>query len=141
MNNNQNSEFNYTYSAKEQAELKKIRERYLADTKPAELDKMAQIKKLDASVTHSASIAALCVGIIGALIMGFGMSLVMTELKNLLIMYGIATVMTVGIIIGIVGMILVLVAYPLYKCISVKKRKKIAPEILRLTEELMNGEK
>ncbi len=143
MNNNENrpqnegAGFNYTYSAKEQAELKKIRDKYIADTKPSETDKMAEIRKLDASVTQGASIFALCVGIIGALILGFGMSLIMTDLKTMLALNGI-TAMIVGIVIGLVGMALVLVAYPLYQYISEKKRKKVAPEILRLTEELMN---
>ncbi len=137
MNNNQNNEFNYTYSAKEQAELKKIREKYLADTKTAELDKMAQIKKLDASVTKGATVISITLGIIGALIMGFGMSLIMTELKTFFSMSG-TTALIVGIIIGLVGMVAILVVYPLYQYISEKKRKKIAPEILRLTDELMS---
>lgn len=84
MNNSENNSFHYTYSAKEQAELKKIREKHLADTKPTELDKMAQIKMLDASVTKGATVSPLCVGIIGALIMGFGMSLIMSDLKEIL---------------------------------------------------------
>ncbi len=137
MNNSENNGFNYTYSAKEQIELKKIREKYLADTKPTELDKMAQIKMLDASVTKGATIFSLCLGIIGTLIMGFGMSLVMSDLKEIL---GSHTdmAMILGIIIGLVGMALVLVAYPLYQYISEKMRGKVAPEILRLTNELMN---
>ncbi len=137
MNNNENNGFHYTYSAKEQAELKKIRDKYIADTKPSEPDKMAQIRKLDASVTQGASVFALCVGIIGTLILGFGMSLIMTDLKAFFSMNG-TTAMIVGILIGLVGMALVLVAYPLYRYISEKKRGKVAPEILRLTDELMN---
>ncbi len=140
MNNNENNGFNYTYSAKEQAELKKIREKYLADTRPPELDKMAQIKRLDASVTKGATIFALCLGIIGSFVMGFGMSLIMTDLKDFFSMNG-TTAMVVGIIIGLVGMVAVLVAYPLYQYISEKKRGKVAPEILRLTDDLMNKNK
>ncbi len=138
MNNNENNGFNYTYSAKEQAELKKIREKYLVDTRPAELDKMAQIKRLDASVTKGATIFTLCVGIIGSLIMGFGMSLIMTDLKEILGSHRDSMAMPLGIIIGLVGMVAILVAYPLYQYISEKKRKKIASEILRLTDELLN---
>ncbi len=137
MNNNENNGFHYTYSAKEQAELKKIREKYLVDTKPEKLDKMAQIRKLDASVTQGASVFALCIGIIGTLILGFGMSLIMTDLKAFFSLNG-TTAMIVGILIGLVGMALVLVAYPLYQYISEKMRGKVAPEILRLTNELMN---
>ncbi len=134
---NEGNGFNYTYSAKEQAELKRIRDKYIADTRSSETDKMAEIRRLDASVTQGASVFALCVGIIGALIMGFGMSLIMTNLKDFFSMNG-TTAMIVGIIVGLVGMALVLVAYPLYQYISEKKRRKVAPEILRLTEELMN---
>ncbi len=134
MNNNG---FNYTYSAKEQAELKRIRDKYLADTKPTELDKMAEIRRLDASVTEGASACALCFGIIGALIMGFGMSLIMTDLRAVFAMSG-ATALTVGTVIGLVGMASVIAAYPLYQYICEKRRRRIAPEILRLTEELMN---
>ncbi len=137
MNNSENNGFHYTYSAKEQAELEKIREKYLADTTPAELDKMALIRRLDASVTKGATIFALCLGIIGSLVMGFGMSLIMTDLKDFFSMNG-TTTMIVGILLGLVGMTLVLVAYPLYQYISEKKRGKVAPEILRLTDELMN---
>lgn len=130
--------FNYTYSAKEQAELKKIREKYLADTRPTEPDKMTQIKRLDASMTKGATIFALCLGIIGSLILGFGMSLIMTDLKEILGSYRESMTMPLGIMIGLVGMVAILAAYPLYQHISERKRKKIAPEILRLTEELMN---
>ncbi len=137
MRNHENHEFHYTYSAQEQAELKKIREKYLAEIKPSEPDTMAEIRKLDASVTEGATVVSLVVGIIGALIMGFGMSLILTDLKNFFSMNG-TTAMISGILIGLVGMIAVLVAYPLYQYISERKRKKVAPEILRLTEELMN---
>ncbi len=136
MNNNQNNGFNYTYSAKEQAELKKIRDKYLADTKLNELDKMEQIRRLDNSVVRGATVFALCLGIIGTLIMGFGMSLIMTSMKEF---FGldIKTAMIVGIVIGVVGVVAVVMSYPLYHFITEKKRKKVAPEILRLTEELL----
>ncbi len=136
MNHNENNEFQYTYSAKEQAELKRIRERYLAATEAEELDKLAQIKRLDAGVTRGATAVALCVGILGALTMGFGMSLIMTDLKDILGSYR-DLAMVLGMIIGLVGMVAVLVAYPLYHSIRKRKRKKVAPTILRLTEELM----
>ncbi len=136
MNNNENNGFNYTYSAKEQAELKKIREKYLADTKPSELDKMEQIRRLDAAVTQKATAAALIFGVIGTLTMGFGMSLIMTDLKEIFGDYG-NIALPVGIAIGFIGMAGVIIAYPLYHHIIAKERKRIAPEILRITDELM----
>ena len=72
-------------------------------------------------------------GIIGALIMGTGMSLAMTELGAAL---G-SLAMVMGIVIGVVGMVLVALAYPLYNRVLKKQRERIASEILRLTDELL----
>ena len=133
-NNNENNGFQYTYSAKEQAELKRIRDKYTAQTEVE--DKMARLRRLDASVTKTAQAIALVFGVIGTLILGFGMSLVMTELAESLGISGDAA-MAIGIIVGIVGGILASLAYPIYNAIVKAKRKKLAPEIIRLTDELM----
>jgi ABC-type antimicrobial peptide transport system permease subunit len=124
--------FNYTYSAKEQEEIKAIRKKYAVQEQTE--DKMAQLRRLDAGVYSKATTAALVVGIIGALIMGMGMSLIMTEIGAFL---GTVMAMIVGISLGIIGIILVCLAYPLYNRTLKKEREKIAPEILRLTDELM----
>lgn len=115
--------FSYTYSAKEQEEIKKIREKYV----PKEADKMEQLRRLDASVTQKGTVVSLVVGIVGALILGTGMSMCMvwTELFVL------------GIIVGIIGIVAVSLAYPIYSYVTKKERDKIAPEIIRLTDELM----
>jgi len=133
-NNNENNGFQYTYSAKEQAELKRIRDKYTAPTEVE--DKMARLRRLDASVTNTAQAVALVFGVIGTLILGFGMSLVMTELAESLGISG-DVAMVIGIIVGIVGAILAGLAYPIYNAIVKAKRKKLAPEIIRLTDELM----
>ena len=124
--------FYYTYSAKEQEEIKAIRKKYATPEETE--DKMAQLRRLDAGVYSKATTAALVVGIIGALIMGMGMSLIMTEIGAFL---GTAMAMVVGIGLGVIGIILVCLAYPLYNRTLKKEREKIAPEILRLTDELM----
>ena len=131
---NQNKEegFSFTYSANEQEEIKKIRQKY----QPQEEDKMARLRRLDGEVTRKATVAALSIGIIGALIMGTGMSLVMTNLGEMLGLLGVMGLI-VGIIIGVIGIVLVCCAYPVYNRIVKKEREKIAPEVLRLTEELM----
>ena len=67
--NNEN-QYNYTYSAKDRAEIKQIREKY----SPKEENKMEQLRRLDASVTRKGTIVSLVVGIISSLILGFGMS-------------------------------------------------------------------
>jgi len=125
----QNEGFSFTYSAAQQQEVEDIRKKYL----PKEEDKMEQLRKLHAIPTQKAQAASLAVGIIGALILGTGMSLFMTDLGTVL---GGLT-MIIGILVGIVGMVLVALAYPLYNRVLKKQRKKIAPEILRLSDELL----
>ena len=133
-NNQEKGGFTYTYSAKEQAELKRIRDKYTAPTR--EEDKMARLRRLDASVTKTAQAVALVFGVIGTLILGFGMSLIMTELAESLGISGDAA-MILGITVGIVGGFLASLAYPIHNAIVRAKRKKLAPEIIRLADELM----
>ena len=133
-NNNENNGFQYVYSAKEQAELKRIREKYTAPSEDE--DKMARLRRLDASVTNTAQSVALVFGVIGTLILGFGMSLCMTDVGEFLGSYQ-DMAMVIGIIIGIIGGIFASLAYPIYNAIVKAKRKKLAPEIIRLTDELM----
>ncbi len=129
---NEKEGFSYTYSATEQEEVKRIRQKY----QPQEEDKLTKLRRLDASVNQKATTASLAIGIIGALIMGSGMSLAMTDLGEKLGLHG-SMGMLLGIIIGLVGIVLVCCAYPVYNSIVKKERERIAPEILRLTEELM----
>ena len=133
-NNQEQNGFTYTYSAREQAELKRIRDKYTAPTEVE--DKIARLRRLDASVTGTAQAVALVFGVIGTLILGFGMSLIMTELAESLSISGDAA-MVIGITVGIVGGILASLAYPIYNAIVRAKRKKLAPEIIRLTDELI----
>ena len=134
MENKEKETFNYTYSAKEQEEIKAIRKKYAVQEKTE--DKMAQLRRLDTAVTQKATSVSLVFGIIGALILGMGMSLAMTDVGTI-IGFTEGTAMIVGILIGIIGIVLVSVAYPLYNRIIKKEREKIAPEIIRLTDELM----
>lgn len=129
----QKEDFKFTYSAKEQEELRKIRQKY----QPQEEDKMERLRKLDASVTKKATAVSISIGIIGSLIMGSGMSLIMTNLGERIGLYGM-TGMIIAIIVGMIGMVLIGCAYPVYHRVIKKEREKIAPEILRLTDELMH---
>lgn len=133
-NNKENEGFSYTYSAKEREELKRIREKYTPPTESE--DKMERLRRLDAGVTRSAGIVALIFGTIGALVLGFGMSLCMTELSAILGQFQ-SYYMLIGIIVGIVGGALASLAYPIYNAIVKAKRKKLAPEIIRLADELL----
>ena len=121
--------FSYTYSAQQQKEVEAIRKKYL----PQEEDKMDRLRRLHAIPTQKAQAVAIAVGVIGALIMGTGMSLCMTELGGFL---G-GTAMFIGIPVGVVGIVLAALAYPLYNRTLKKERQRIAPEILKLTDALM----
>lgn len=126
---NREDTFRYTYSAAERAEVEQIRRRYL----PPEEDKMEQLRRLDNSVNQKAQAASIAIGVIGTLLLGFGMSLCMTDLAVLLGIDG----MLAGIPVGLAGLVLVALAYPVYNRVLKKERQRIAPEILRLTDELM----
>lgn len=117
--------FEYTYSAPEQEEVRKIRDKYLP--RDERETKLEQLRRLDRSVTNKANACAIILGVISTLVLGVGMCccLVWTHLFVL------------GIVVGLVGMVGIALAYPLYKHITQKERERIAPEILRLTDELM----
>ena len=125
----ENHSFEYTYSAERQQEIEAIRKKYL----PKEEDKMEQLRKLHAVPTQKAQAASLAVGIIGTLILGTGMSFCMTDIGAAL---G-SLAMMLGVIVGLAGVILVALAYPIYSKTLQIERKKIAPEILQLTEDLL----
>ena len=124
-----NDSFNFTYSSAQQQEIENIRKKYL----PREEDKMERLRALHRGATQKAQSWAITLGIIGTLIMGTGMSLAMTDLGDLI---G-ELAMVIGVGIGLVGMVMVALVYPIYNHILRKEREKIAPEILRLTDELM----
>ena len=94
---------------------------------------MDQLRRLDQRATQKAQAWAIAVGVIGALILGTGMSLAMTELSS----YLGGTAMFIGIPVGLIGIVLVALAYPVYVRTLKKERQRIAPEILRLSDELM----
>ena len=94
---------------------------------------MEQLRKLDRHASQKAQAWSIALGVIGALILGTGMSIAMTELSGFL---G-GTAMFIGIPVGLIGIVLVALAYPVYNRILKKERQRIAPEILRLTDELL----
>lgn len=128
MDNRENT-FHYTYSASEQAEVEAIRRKYL----PKEENKMEQLRRLHNSASQRAQAWAIAIGVVGTLTLGTGMSLFMTELGAALGAFA----MVIGIGVGIAGMVLVALAYPVYNHVLKKERQRIAPEILRLSEELL----
>ncbi|MBQ4141745.1 MAG: hypothetical protein IJD70_10440 [Clostridia bacterium] len=129
-----NNGFIYTYSAREQAQIKKIREKYTP--KKEEEDKLERLIRLDASVNQKATVLSLILGIVGTLILGFGMSICMSELADILGLSGTFAVI-IGAGIGAVGAVIAILAYPIYSLVIRREREKIAPEIIRLSDELL----
>lgn len=110
--------------------VQKIRTQY-TEKEHTQLD---ALKALDAKVKRPANVFAYIFGSLGAIIMGSGMSLIMTDIGATI---GITNTMLPGIIIGVVGLLLVIVNYPIYKGILNGRRQKYADQILKLSDEIM----
>lgn len=124
MSNRQNDAFQYTYSSREQAEIRRIRSKYA----PRPETSLEALRRLDAAATRKACITSLIIGVTGTLIMGTGMSCCMV--------WG-GSWFLPGVIIGVAGMAMAALAYPVYTGTLKKERKRIAPEIIRLSDELL----
>ena len=118
--------FNYTYSAARQQEIKQIREKYAPPAQ--EEDKMEKLRRLDRSATKAGGVISLTVGTISSLILGIGMCCTMVWAGSLFIP---------GIVIGMVGIMGMSAAYPIFIRVTKKRRERVAPEILRLSDELL----
>ena len=121
--------FSYTYSAKENAEIKQIRYKYI-DKPTSEID---DLRALDAKVKRPANIFGYVFGSISAIIMGCGMSLVMTDIGNTI---GFTDVFVPGLAISVSGLIMCLINYPIYKSILDKRKQKYAKDIIALSDKL-----
>lgn len=112
--------------------VQKIRTQY-TEKQHTELD---ELKALDAKVKKPANVFAYAYGSVSAVVMGAGMSLVMTDIGA---MIGLASAMVPGIVIGVIGMGLALSTYPIYKKLLNNRKKKYAAEIMALSDKLMKG--
>lgn len=112
--------------------VQKIRTQYTEKTH-TELD---DLRALDKKVKRPANVFAYIFGSISALVMGAGMSLIMTDISESI---GLADPMIPGIIIGVVGMLMAIVNYPIYKGILGSRRKKYANKIVDLSDKIMKG--
>ena len=110
--------------------VQKIRTQY-TEKEHTQLD---ALKDLDKKVKRPANVFAYIFGSIGAFIMGSGMSLVMTGIGS---MIGVENGMVPGIIVGIIGLLMVIINYPIYKGILGSRRKKYADEIIALSDKIM----
>ena len=115
--------FEYTYSAKKQEEIQRIREKY----QPREADKLEQLRQLDRSATRKGTVVSILLGVVGSLVLGIGMCFTMVWAGNLFVP---------GVILGLAGLAAAGAAYPVYGRITRRERARLAPQILALTEEL-----
>ena len=112
--------------------VEKIRSQY-TEREHTELD---DLKALDAKVKRPANVFGYTYGSIGAIVMGAGMSLVMTDIGSML---GMTETMVPGIVVGIVGMGMVLTTYPIYRKILTSRKKKYSSKIMELSDRIMKG--
>ena len=114
--------------------VQKIRTQY-TEKEHTQLD---ALKELDKKVKRPVNVFAYVFGSIGAIVMGCGMSLVMTDIGSVI---GITSPMFPGIIIGIVGLVMVLINYPIYKKMLNSRKKKYADEVIKLSDSIMKNTK
>ena len=119
-----NDSFSYTYSAKLQEEVKRIRQKYV----PPEENKLEQLRKLDESATRPGTIAAIVVGGVSALVLGLGMCCTMVWTQFFV----------PGVVIGVVGLAGIGSAFPIYSVMVKRQRKILAPQIMKISQELMD---
>ena len=125
-------EFKYTYSAptaEEKKDILKIQRQYLPQEKQDKEGNLARLKKLDNIVKAPAKAVSSLMGVIGFLLFGLGMSM---ALEWQIVLW--------GAIVGVVGIVLMGFAYPLYNKILAKRKEKYAEQILGLSQNLLSGE-
>ena len=109
----------------------KIRAQYMEK----EFTELDELRELDAKVKRPANVFAYIFGSISAIVMGAGMSLVMTDIGATI---GITSALVPGIAIGALGLGMALLTYPMYKGILNSRKKKYGAEILTLSDKIMN---
>ena len=125
MENQERVEINsVTYSADAQREMDAIVAKYVKQDVPKQETALDRMQKLDRAAESKAQIVGLAVGIVAALVLGLGMSCALAWGQ-----------LALGILVGLVGLAGVIAAFPLYQKVLGQEREKIAPEIIRLSEE------
>ena len=126
--NRQNEKFTYTYSVptvSERREIEDIRRQYSAPQEPQSA--LARLKELDARVKRTPAVFAMIMGVCGLLVFGLGFTMVLEW-----------AMFAGGIAVAAVGALMMAAAYPIFKTVLKRLKKKYAPEILKLSDELLN---
>ena len=122
----ENNTFSYNYSASRNKEVEAIRKKYM----PHEKSKLKELKRLDSRVQRAGTIEGLCLGTVGALVFGIGMCFFLDVFAG-------AAWLTV--LLMLLGTVMMIPAYPIYKKIAQKTKQALTPEILRLSEEIIKS--
>ena len=120
----ENNTFSYNYSAARNKEVESIRRKYM----PHEESKLERLKKLDLRVQMAGTIESLCFGIVGALVFGLGMCFFLDVFAG-------AAWLTA--LLMVLGAVIMIPAYPIYRRIARKTKTELTPEILRLSDEII----
>lgn len=113
-------------------QVQSIRSQYVKQ----ENGKLEELKKLDRRVRRPAEVFAWSFGTVAALVLGAGMSLIMTDLGQTL---GLTESLLPGLVLGLLGLGMAVVNYPVYRSVLKARRKKFAPAILSLSDALMEA--
>lgn len=97
---------------------------------PKNASKVLALKKLDRKAKRKANIFAYTFGILMTLVLGVGMCLSMGVLG------GGSDMLTVGVVVGVIGLIGVGVNYPIYRKLLESGKNKYAFEIVQLAKEI-----
>ena len=116
--------FNYSYSTRVNKEVESIRRKYM----PKEESKLERLKRLDFRAQTAGVVESLCLGIIGSLVFGVGMCFFLEVF---------AGEAWLTALLMVLGTLIMIPAYPLYKCISRRTKAELAPEIIRLSDEII----
>lgn len=116
----------------QEAIVQKIRAEYTQKEETA----LDALKALDARVKRPANVFGYVYGSLGAIIMGAGMSMVMTDIGAIL---GMHDAMPLGVAMGLVGIVMVLSTYSIYKKILTSRKRQFAAQILALSDQVMKG--
>ena len=120
-----------------QIDKREVAEKISAKYMKKQSTDLEELRELDARVTRPANVFAYVFGVISAIIMGSGMSLVMTDIAEKI---GLSVdPMVPGIVIGVVGMLMAIINYPLHKRILSARKKKYAPQILVISDRIINN--
>ncbi len=120
---NDDKGFTLNYSPEHKDEIQKIKEKYI--TTPKEKTDIAKLRELDKKVEYPGQIVSLILGVAGTLLLGGGMSLILEDIS-----------LVFGVILGIPGIAAISAAYPVYRAITVKRRKMFSSQVLELVEKI-----